>query len=129
MARWDEVRAWARGAFRLDRDEDDEFALTVPRHAGSAREQRVMVRTYAAWDQPMIEFRSAFGEIEDRDPADLLRDSLALPFGAIALHGRFLVLVHREWLAPLTIEAVLDRLSKLSLLADELEERGGADRF
>lgn len=130
MARWDEVRAWARKNFQLDRDDPTEFALTVARHAGAPREQRVLVRTYAAWDQAMIEFRSAFGELDaDHDPAEVLREALTLPFGGIALHGRFLVVVHREWLEPLTIEGIVDRLSKLSLLADELEERRGADRF
>ncbi|MEZ4236298.1 MAG: hypothetical protein R3F59_09085 [Myxococcota bacterium] len=130
MARWDEVQAWARGAFQLDRDEAHEFALTVTRQQGErTRAQRVMVRHFEAWDEPMIELRSAFGEIDDLDPRALLTESLHLPLGGIALHGRFLVVVHRERLAPLTLDSVQYLLSRVSLVADELEERRGSDRF
>ncbi|MEQ1504292.1 MAG: hypothetical protein ABMB14_18775 [Myxococcota bacterium] len=129
MAEWAEVQAWVRQSFQLDRDDPHEFALTVPRQAGAAREQRVMIRHYLAWDREMIEFRSAFGELDEAEAAVWLRESLQLPLGAIALHGRFLVVVHRECLAPLSVEDVLYLMSRVSLVADELEERAGDDRF
>lgn len=129
MATWAEVQAQVRRSFQLDRDDADEFALTITRQAADAREQRVMVRRYSAWDTEMIEFRSAFGELGDLDAESLLRESLQLPIGGIALHGRFLVVVHRECLGPLSVEAVLFLLSRISLVADELEEKRGSDRF
>lgn len=130
MARWEEVRAWARQTFQLDRDEEHEFALTISRQQeGVIREQRVMVREYEAWGRPMIELRSAFGEIDDLDPKELLQESLHLPLGAVALHGRFLVIVHRECLEPLSLEELQYLLSRISLVADQLEERRGSDRF
>jgi hypothetical protein len=137
LAGWDEIQTWARRTFQLDRDEDHEFALTVTRQqpgevpGGPARTraQRVMVRHYEAWNKPMIELRSAFGELEDLDPKALLEESLHLPLGAIALHGRFLVIVHRECLDTLSVEGVQYLLSRVSLVADELEERRGSDRF
>jgi hypothetical protein len=129
LAEWEAVRAWARKSFQLDRDEPHEFALTIARQAGSARAQRVMVRSFEAWGRPMLELRSAFGEIDDLDPKALLADSLQLPLGAIALHGRFLVVVHRECLEPLSIEHIQYLLSRISLVADELEELRGSDKF
>lgn len=129
MATWAEVQQQVRGSFQLDRDDPDEFALTVSRQAGGAREQRVMVRRYTAWDREMIEFRSAFGELGDLDAETLMRESLQLPLGGIALHGRFLVIVHRESLAPITSEGLLFLLTRISLVADELEEKRGSDRF
>lgn len=127
MARWEDIRANIRRSFQLDRDDPDEFALTVPREAG--REQRVMVRRYDLDGREMIEFRSAFGEVTDVEPVAMLRETLQLPIGAIALHGKFLVVIHREALAPLSVESVVYLLTKVSLLADELEERLGSDRF
>ncbi|MEQ1569005.1 MAG: hypothetical protein ABMA64_25425 [Myxococcota bacterium] len=131
MARWEEVQERMRVAFQLDRDDPNEFALTVPRQVApaSSREQRVMVRRFVAFDREMIEFRSAFGELGDATAEDLLRESLHLPLGAIALHGRFLVVVHRESLEPLGLDDVLFLLTHISLVADELEERRGSDRF
>jgi hypothetical protein len=129
MADWEEVRRRMRDAFQLDRDDPSEFALTIPRQAGSAREQRVMVRRYLAFESEIVEFRSAFGELAGSDPEQLLRDSLDLPLGAIALHGRYLVVVHRELLEPLSMDDVLLLLTQVSLLADQLEERRGSDRF
>jgi hypothetical protein len=129
LAQWEAVQRSMRGAFQLDRDDPHEFALTVPRQSGGAREQRVMVRRFEAFGREMIEFRSAFGEVGDADVEALLRESLQLPLGAIALHGRFLVVIHRESLGPLTVEDVLFLLTHVSLVADELEERRGSDRF
>lgn len=129
MARWTEVQEHVRQAFQLDRDEPHEFALTIPRLADTPREQRVMVRHYSAWGREMVEFRSAFGELRDSDPAAMLAESLQLPLGGIALHGRFLVVVHRECLETLPVETVLWLMLQVSLVADELEERRGSDRF
>jgi hypothetical protein len=129
VATWAEVQAQVRRSFQLDRDDEDEFALTIARQAADPREQRVMVRRYRAWEREMIEFRSAFGELGDSDPESLLRESLHLPLGGIALHGRFLVIVHRECIEPLSVESVLFLLTRISLVADELEEKRGDDRF
>lgn len=129
MATWGEVQERVRATFRLDSDGPDEFALTVPRQAGSGREQRVMVRRYRAWDRELVEFRSAFGERGDFDADALLQEALQLPIGGIALHGRFWVVVHKECLDQLTVDGVLFLLTRVSLLADVLEERRGGDRF
>lgn len=142
MAQWSHVQQHARATFRLDRDEPHEFALTIPglpaiamrttstsTSAEHPREQRVMVRHYSAWGREMIEFRSAFGELGETDPASMLMESLLLPLGAIALHGRFLVVLHRECLETLSVEEVMWLLLRVSLVADELEERRGTDRF
>lgn len=126
LATWSEVQEAVRGRFQLDLDNADEFALTLPR---GQREQRVMVRRFQHWDRDIVELRSAFGELGDQDPEDLLREVLTLPIGGIALHGRFLVVVHRECLDELSVEGVLYLVSRVSLIADGLEEQRGVDRF
>lgn len=129
MATWGEVQEAVRGRFQLDLDEADEFALTLPRQAARAREQRVMVRRFVAWDQELIELRSAFGEVGEVDVEAALRMVLTLPIGGVAMHGRFLVVVHRAVLGDLSIDTVLFLLGQVSLAADQLEEERGDDRF
>lgn len=101
----------------------------MPRQAQGAREQRVTVHRYVAWDREMIELRSAFGEIEQAPAPELLAESLRLPLGAVAADGRFLVVVHKACLEHLSVEGVVFLLSRICLLADTLEERTGRDRF
>jgi len=130
MSKWAEVQERVRHQFKLDRDEDHEFSLTTERHdVSGSRAQRVMVRHYTAWDTDMIEIRSAFAEATELDAEAMLEDSLHLPLGSIALHGRFLVVVHKTVLDHVTVDGVVFLLTRISLLADVLEERRGGDRF
>ena len=130
MATWEQVQERVRLQFNLDRDDDDEFSLTTERHdVSGSRAQRVMVRHYTAWGAHMIEVRSAFAEAGDLDAEKMLAESLQLPLGAIAHHGRFLVVVQKAILDHMTIDGVVFLLTRISMLADVLEERGGGDRF
>ena len=130
MARWEDIKARAAREFELDSDAEDEFAVTVHRTDGdNRRAQRVMVSRYRAFGATMIEFRSAFGELGDYDPEALLVESLRLPIGAIALHGSYLVVAQKDSLDDLSEDAVERLLTRVSLLADVLEGRGGGDRF
>jgi hypothetical protein len=118
MSTWDDARASLRLQFALETDNADEVVLTLPVHDGqTVRAQRVVIQSYRAWDHQMVEIRSAFGELGPDEAVDLLAENLKLPFGAVAVHGRFLVLV----LAFL--------LTRLGELADVLEQRRGGDRF
>lgn len=131
MATWSDVQERLRRDFVLDVDEAEEIALTLERREGDeVREQRVMLRTYPAWGRQMVEIRSAFGELGDYDPAVLLSENLHMPLGAVAVHGRFLVLVQRACLDDLGIDGVLFLITRMTMLADILEgRRGGGDRF
>ena len=130
MASWSEVQERLRKTHDLDVDDADEVALTLERtEGGKKRGQRVMIRRYTAWGREMIELRSAFGELADYDPAALLAENLNLPLGAIAAHGKFLVLVDRACLDDLPVEGVLFLMTRLCMLADVLEGRSGVDRF
>lgn len=130
MATWEDLKVHVRQSYALDVDEAHEFAVTVERtDSGTVRAQRVMVRHYEAWGDEMIELRSAFGEVGQYDAQSLLRDNLNLPLGAVAQHGQYLVLVHRTPLRHTTVEGLLFLLTRVSLLADVLEARGGGDRF
>jgi hypothetical protein len=130
LATWSEVQQRLRRSHELDVDDADEVALTLERTEGDKkRAQRVMIRRYTAWGREMIELRSAFGELGDYDPAALLAENLNLPLGAIAAHGKFLVLVDRACLDDLPVEGVLFLMTRLCMLADVLEGRSGGDRF
>lgn len=130
MTTWHEVQERVRRDYALDVDKGHEFALTIEHRVGDgSRAQRVMARHYTAWGREMVEVRSAFGEIGDYDAEGLLADSLELPLGSIALHGRFLVLVQKAVLEDVTASGVVFLLTRVSLLADALEERLGRDRF
>jgi hypothetical protein len=130
VAQWRDVQERLRKEHELDADEADEMGLTMQRREGDVvREQRVIVRRYPAWGREMIEVRSAFGEIGDYDAAQLLQDNLNLPLGAVALHGRYLVLVQRACLDDLPLEGVMFLVTRMTMLADVLEGRKGADRF
>jgi hypothetical protein len=130
MAHWNDVKERLREDFTLDVDQPTEVTLTVHRQgAKGPRAQRVMLRHYEAWGRSMIEVRSAFGELGAYDPASLLADNLQLPLGAVALHGKYLVLLHKACLADLTVDGVVFLLTQVSTLADVLEARSGTDRF
>jgi hypothetical protein len=128
MADWSEIKAVARRRFRLDLDDEEEFAVSLAQ-GRAGREQRVMVRRFPQWGKWLVEIRSAFGELGTREAEGLLRDVLTLPLGGIALHGRFLVVVHRDLLEDLTVEGLLFLIERVAQLADELESRTGSDRF
>jgi hypothetical protein len=129
VATWAEVQEAVRARFQLDADEAHEFALTLPRQSAGEREQRVMVRHYVGWDREMIELRSAFGELGEIDLETVLREVLQLPIGGIALHGRFLVVVHRASLLELSLDTVLFLIERVAMVGDLLEEQRGEDRF
>ncbi len=131
MATWNDVLDALSARFTLDRTDPEEIALTLERKdaAGQVRAQRVMVRHYAAWGEPILELRSAFAEVGTLDTAQLLVESLRLPIGAVALHGQYLVLVQKVPLAYTTIDGVLFLLTRVTHLADVLEQRQGGDRF
>ena len=130
MATWAEVQERVRVEYTLDHDADDEFAITIERRdEAGARAQRVMVRRDVAWGGDLVEVRSAFAQFGDFDPKRLLEDSLQLPIGNVALHGRFLVVVQKQSLEHTTVDGVLYLIERVSLLADVLEERRGSDKF
>jgi hypothetical protein len=130
LATWSEVQERLRRSHELDVDDADELALTLERtEGGKKRAQRVMIRRYQAWGREMIEIRSAFGELGDYDPAALLAENLNLPLGAIAAHGKYLVLVDRACLDDLPVDGVLFLMTRLTMLADVFEGRSGDDRF
>ncbi len=127
MGTWAAVQAAVRAAHTLDSDLEHEFSVTL--QSPSGRAQRIMVRHSVAWGHSLLEFRSAFAQTGAFDPTALLEDNLQLPLGAIAQHGKFLVLVHKVVLDFTSVDGVLFLVGRISVLADLLEERTGTDRF
>ena len=109
---------------------DAEFTANIKRNdQGTEREQLVVVSHDRSWGREMVEIRSAFGEASRYDAEKLLEDNLNLPLGAVARHGRYLVLVHKACLEDLTTDGVMFLLTQLGFLADVLEGRTGEDLF
>ena len=130
MATWAEVKAALGRQFSLDSEQADQLTLTLPlKDGGARRAQRVMVQHLTAWEQPILEFRSAFGEVRPGEADAWLAGNLDLPIGAVAQHGRYLVLVQRLPLAGCSVDGVVWTLGRVAELADVLEERRGGDRF
>lgn len=130
MASWNEVVQRVSRELDVELSGDAEFTVNIRRqdHTG-AREQLVVVSHYRSWGREMIEIRSAFGEASRYDSDKLLEDNLNLPLGAVARHGRYLVLVHKACLEDLSATGVMFLLTQLGLLADVLEGRTGEDLF
>jgi len=126
VATWSEVQTAVRVAFPLDTDTEHEFSVTLQ---VDGRAQRVMVSHSDAWGHTILELRSAFAQSGAFEPNALLADNLALPLGSIALHGKFLVLIHKVILDFTSVEGVLFLIGRMGSLADVLEERTGADKF
>ena len=130
MATWEDLQQALGQSFTLDVVDVDQVTLTLPLRDGRAnRAQRVMVQHFASWGEPMVEVRSAFGECLPDEAGSLMASNLDLPLGAVALHGKYLVLVQKLPLRMITIEGVVWTLLKVAELADVLEERRGGDRF
>lgn len=130
MTTWSAVIEHLAASYPVDTLGPDEVAVTEHRTVdGVQRAQRVMLTRYRAFDSEMIEFRSAFGTVTSYDPIELLTEALRLPIGGIALHGEYLVLLHKADLDDLSLGAVVRILTRVSLLADVLEGRTGTDRF
>jgi hypothetical protein len=126
MTTFEGFREAVRAVHTLDRDDPDAFAVTL--HWGD-RAQRVLARRYLHAGVEMVELRSAFAEARALGAPELLEANLTLPMGAVAQHGRFLVLVQKAVVTHTTVEGLLWQLTQVSLLADGLEQREGTDRF
>lgn len=131
MASWDALIAAIKDSYVLDSEGPGEVALTLERKDGQGEEraQRTMLRRYTAWGEDFVEFRSAFSEVGLYEPLALLEESLTLPLGALAVHGNYLVVVQKAPLAYTSVEGLLMLLTRMTQLADVLEQRQGADRF
>jgi hypothetical protein len=125
VASFEELRAVVKATHALDRDDPDAFAVTL---SHGTRAQRVLAKRYVHAGVEMIELRSAFAEARPLGAPELLKANLTLPVGAVAQHGRFLVVVQKTVATHTTVEGLLWQLTQVSLLADGLEERG-TDRF
>jgi hypothetical protein len=130
MATWEGVVRRASREVQVEASAG-ELSLTISRTApsGAIREQRVMVTRYRAWDRDMIEIRSAFGEAGRYAAEGLLAENLGLPLGAIAMHGRYLVVVQKACLEDLTDDGAWFLVARIGDLADALEGRSGADVY
>ena len=124
MATWNDVRTHMRKSYTLQQDEADLLSMVWTYEDG--RHQKIVLRTYEAFEQPMVEFKSAFARLEHADPIEMLRKNAELPLATIALHGEVYVAVYNAVLEHLDMADFELYLSRVAGLADSLESELGA---
>lgn len=128
MATWDDVRTHMRKTYKLHQDEAELLSMVWTYEDG--RHQKIVLRTYEAFDREMVEFKSAFARVDNADPVEMLRKNAELPLATIALHGEVYVAVYNVVLDHLDMGDFELYLSRVAGLADALEaELGQHDVF
>jgi hypothetical protein len=97
MPTWSEVQQYARSKYTLSKDEPERFAL-VFRIGENGRTQQIWVRTFTAFNQPFIEYKSYFCKEGEMPPLVALRKNAELATGFIALVGEHYAVL---WNVPL----------------------------
>ena len=123
MASWEDVRDHMRSTFKLHQDEPELVSMVWTYEDG--RHQKIILRSFSAFERQLVEFKSAFARIEDADPVEMLRKNSELPLGTIALHGDVYVVVYNAVLEHLDMADLDLYLSRVAGLADKLEEEYG----
>ena len=121
MSNWPDLQNHMRQKYRPHDDEGDMMSMIWSYESG--RQQKILIRRFAAAGQEMIEFKSAFARLGDVDPLDMLRDNVKLPLATVALSGSVYLVVYNVLLSTLTLEAFDFVLSRVAAVADTLEEK------
>lgn len=125
MATWSDIQRHMRDAYRLQSDEPQVLSMVWSYDDG--RSQRIIVRRFEAAGRDMVEFKSPFAKLGSVDPLDMLRENARLPFGAVALSGEILLVVHNQDIGALEVAQFDFLLSKVAGIADKLETRYAAE--
>lgn len=126
---WNELRDYARQNYPVASEAQDHFSIIVRFEDG--RYQEILIRSFNAFDQEWIEYRSLVCKEHELDPKVALRRNAALPMGALALDAQgTYFLVYNLALATLDIESFTLPLNVLVSIADDLEKTfAKEDRF
>lgn len=127
MASFREVVETVGARFRIVRDGGHEVAVEVPLEGGRA--QRVLVTHHDLRGRDVVELRSAFGHASRVGAEEVLKMSLDLPIGGLALHGDTFVVVDKTPFEGVDAQLALFLVEAVARTADELEKSLGGDRF
>ena len=128
MSTWNDVREHLRKTYKLH-DDEGEFVSMVWSF-DSDRSQKVVIRSFTAFDREMIEIKSAFAQEGQADATELLTRNAELPLGTIALAGNHYFVVYNTPVTHLSNADLELYMSRVAAVADVLEDQyAEADRF
>lgn len=115
---WLELREYARSSFKLSRDDERSFSLSFQ---FDTRAQLISVRTFRAFEEEWIEYRSNVCREEAMSPKVALKKNLEIAVGALGLEEGRYVLSYSLPVASLSFSDFERPLSILARIADTLE--------
>lgn len=129
MPTWPEVQQYARNKYRLAKDEADKFAIIFSMEGG--RTQQIWVRTFNAYNQAFIEYKSYFCKEGEIQPIVALRKNAEMATGFIALLGEHYAVLWNVALAQMDAEEFDLPLQAIAWQAEQLEKTysSGSDDF
>ena len=128
MSNWTAVREHLRTTYKLE-DDVGEFVSIVWGFPDD-RSQKVVVRTFKAFEQELVEIKSAFAKGATLDANALLARNAELPLGTIALSGDVYFVVYNTLLTDLSDSTLKLMMTEVATVADSLEKQfGTGDRY
>ena len=128
MSNWMRVREHLRKTYKLEDDEGELVSMvwSFP----DDRTQKVVVRTFKAFDRELVEIKSAFAKGAEVEATVLLARNAELPLGTIALSGDVLFVVYNVLLEDLSDADLRLYMTEVATVADTLEKQyGTGDRY
>jgi len=129
MPTWSEVQQYARNKYKLAKDEPERFAIVFGMEGG--RTQQIWVRTFNAYNQAFIEYRSYFCKEGEMQPIVALRKNAEMATGFIALLGEYYAVLWNTPLNQMDAEEFDLPLQAIAWQAEALEKlyASGNDEF
>lgn len=121
MPTWTELQEYVRNKYVLDDDEESFFSLVFSMDSG--RTQKIRVRSFQAFDEDWIEFRSVVCKGSEMPHTIALRKNAEFAIGALALDSDDdFVLVHNAPLSTMDPAEFERPLHVIAGTADSLEK-------
>lgn len=128
MPSWNDVREHLRNTYKLADDEGELVSMVWS--FDTDRSQKVVIRSFSAFDREMVEIKSAFAQRDQAEPVDLLTRNAELALGTIALSGDHYFVVYNTPLTHLALNDLELFMSRVAAVADVLEDQyASTDRF
>jgi hypothetical protein len=134
MATWDDLVAFIRQEYEVERDEPDELRLSIEFDTGDDEERSQMVvvaHEIVDGKEDWVQLATPFALVEEVDLKDLLEEvGKSVFLGGVAIMGEYVVLRHTLPLENLDINEFVDPLELVTASAEMLEMRFvGRDEF
>ena len=130
MPTWSEVQQYARNKYKLAKDEPERFAIIFSM-GDTGRTQQIWVRTFNAYDQAFIEYKSYFCKESEMPAAVALKKNGEMATGFIAQVGEHYAVLWNVALNQMDAEEFDLPLHAVAGQAEALEKlySSGNDEF